>query len=118
MVYDFIEEQLSHLSLSPFLFLYSFCPPISNQEFLIFLNAVQLKILWSMLTFTFTACFTVFYDLRSPFGGSYQISASVDQLYPIRATLKDAVSQSLQNQLNKDNANANANATTASSRLN
>jgi hypothetical protein len=77
---------------------------------LIFLNAVQLKILWSMLTFTFTACFTVFYDLRSPFGGSYQISASVDQLYPIRASLKEAVSQSLQNQLN-----ANATATTASS---
>jgi hypothetical protein len=63
---------------------------------LIFLNAVQLKILWSMLTFTFTACFTVFYDLRSPFGGSYQISASVDQLYPIRAALKESVSLSLQ----------------------
>jgi hypothetical protein len=73
-----------------------FLPTISNQDFLVFLSAVQLKILWSMLTFTFTACFTVFYDLRSPFGGSYQISASVDQLYPIRATLKEAVSLSLQ----------------------
>jgi hypothetical protein len=77
-----------------------------DQEFLIFLNAVQLKILWSMLTFTFTACFTLFYDLQSPFGGSYQICPSVDQLYPIRATLKEALCQSLlQNEL-KDNANA------------
>jgi hypothetical protein len=72
---------------------------------------VQLRILWSMLTFTFTACFTVFYDLQSPFGGTYQISASVDQLYPIRASLKESVSQSLQIKLNKENATA----TTASS---
>jgi len=70
----------------------------ANQELLVFLNAVELRILWSLLVGTFVACFTVFYDLRSPFGGSYQISASVDQLYNIRSALKDAVSMSIHEQ--------------------
>ena len=60
----------------------------ANQDLLVFLNAVQVKFLWSMLVSTFTACFVVFYDLRSPFSGSYQISASVDQLYTILMALK------------------------------
>jgi len=60
---------------------------------MVFLNAVQLKILWSMLVGTFVACFTVFYDLRSPFSGSYQISASVDQLYTVRLALQASAKQ-------------------------
>eukprot|EP00977_Amphora_coffeiformis_P013828 scaffold3740_cov146-Amphora_coffeaeformis.AAC.2 len=60
----------------------------ANQELLVFLNAIQLKILWSMLVSTFVACFTVFYDLLNPFYGGYQVSASVDQLYTIRLALK------------------------------
>ena len=59
----------------------------ANQELLVFLNAVQLKLLWSMLVWCFVACFTVFYDLRSPFSGGYQISGSVDQLYTVRDAL-------------------------------
>lgn len=76
----------------------------ANQELLVFLNSVELKILWSLLVGTFVACFTVFYDLRSPFGGSYQISASVDQLYTIRAALKESVSSSLLMQQNTTDA--------------
>jgi hypothetical protein len=57
----------------------------------IFLNALQLKILWSMLTSTFAFCFAVFSDLRTPFCGSYQILAVVDQLYLIRLTLQASV---------------------------
>lgn len=59
----------------------------TNQDLLFFLNAFQLKLLWSILIGTFTACFTVFFDLRTPFSGSYQISASVDQLHSIRRSL-------------------------------
>lgn len=46
----------------------------ADQELLVFLNAIQLKILWSMLVSTFVACFTVFYDLLNPFYGGYQVS--------------------------------------------
>ena len=60
----------------------------TNQEVLVFLSAVELKLLWSMMVGTFVACFSVFLDLRSPFSGSYQISASVDQLHTIRLTLQ------------------------------
>jgi hypothetical protein len=60
----------------------------TDQELLVFLNAGQLKILWSMLTGTFVALFAVVADLLSPFSGLYQISASVDQLHIIKMTLQ------------------------------
>lgn len=60
----------------------------TDQDLLVFLNAIQIKILWSMLVGTFVACFTVFFDLLSPFSGSYQISASVGQLHTIKLTLQ------------------------------
>jgi hypothetical protein len=60
----------------------------SNQDVQIFLSAVQLKILWSMLIGTFAALASVSYDLSDPFRGSYQISRSVDQFYTIRDTLR------------------------------
>jgi Protein of unknown function (DUF4239) len=60
----------------------------TDQELLYFLNAFQLKVLWSMLCGTFVACFAVFVELRAPFSGSYQISASVDQLHTIKLTLQ------------------------------
>ena len=59
----------------------------TNQDLLFFLNDFELKILWSMIVGTFVACFTLFYDLLSPFAGSYQILPTVDQLYRIRRTL-------------------------------
>jgi Protein of unknown function (DUF4239) len=60
----------------------------TDQNVLVFLNAIQIRILWSMLVGTFVACFTVFFDLLSPFSGSYQISASVGQLHTIKLTLQ------------------------------
>ena len=60
----------------------------TDQDVLVFLNAIQIKILWSMLVGTFVTCFQVFNDLRSPFSGSYQISASVGQLHTIKLTLQ------------------------------
>ena len=61
----------------------------TNQDILIFLNAVQLKLLWSMLVSVFAALGTVCYDLVDPFRGSYQISkATVGQLYTIRSALR------------------------------
>ena len=65
----------------------------TNQEILVFLNAFQLRILWSMLTSTFVACFALFSDLNSPFSGSYSIAASADQLRTIRMTLNASAQQ-------------------------
>jgi hypothetical protein len=60
----------------------------SNQVLLVFLNAIQLRILWTMLVGTFSALAIVCYDLGNPFRGSYQISKSVDQLYTVRLALQ------------------------------
>lgn len=59
----------------------------SNQDLLMFLNAIQLRVLWTMLVGTFSALAIVCYDLGNPFRGSYQISISVEQLYTIRLAL-------------------------------
>jgi len=67
----------------------------ADEELLFFMNAVQLKILWSMLVGTFAACFAVFYDLLNPFSGSYQVVDAVDQLYTIRQGLKASQQLSL-----------------------
>jgi hypothetical protein len=56
----------------------------TDQVLLVFLNAVQLRILWTILVGTFSALAVVIFDLGNPFRGSYQISGSVDQLYTIR----------------------------------
>jgi hypothetical protein len=60
----------------------------TNQELLIFLNAIQLRILWTMLIGSFTALGVVCYDLSGPFRGSYRVSNAVDQLQTIRDMLK------------------------------
>lgn len=67
----------------------------TNQELLIFLNAIQLRILWTMLIGTFSALAVVCYDLSGPFRGQYQISNAVYQLMTIRDTLKTEMSASL-----------------------
>lgn len=60
----------------------------TNQELLIFLSAVQLKLLWTILVGIFAGLGAVCYDLKDPFQGSYQISKSVDQIYTIRKALR------------------------------
>ena len=60
----------------------------SDQAIQIFLNAVQLRILWAMLVGTFSALAVVSYDLEDPFRGSYQISSTVDQFHTIRDALR------------------------------
>jgi hypothetical protein len=62
----------------------------TNQELLIFLNAIQLRILWTMLIGSISALGVVCWDLSFPFTGSYVISNAVDQLKTIRDTLKAA----------------------------
>lgn len=65
----------------------------TNQEILVFLNAFQLRILWSMLTSTFVACFALFSDLGTPFSGSYSIATSAGQLRTILMTLHASAQQ-------------------------
>lgn len=45
----------------------------TNQELLIFLNSIQLRILWTMLIGTFSALAVVCYDLCDPFAGSNKV---------------------------------------------
>jgi len=59
----------------------------TNQDILMFLNAIQLRLLWTILIGTFSALGVVCYDLSDPFYGSYEISNSLDQLYTIRDAL-------------------------------
>jgi hypothetical protein len=63
----------------------------TDQEILVFLNAIQLRLLWTMLVGTFCTLGLVCYDLGNPFRGSYQISKSVDQLYTIRDGFETAL---------------------------
>ena len=49
----------------------------TNQELLIFLSAIQLRILWSMLIGTFSALAVVNYDMRDPFQGSCEYLSCV-----------------------------------------
>jgi Protein of unknown function (DUF4239) len=70
----------------------------SNQVLLVFLNDIQLRILWTMLVGTFSALAIVCYDLGNPFRGSYQISKAVDQLYNIRLTLRASMYMDMQQQ--------------------
>jgi hypothetical protein len=64
----------------------------TNQELLIFLNSIQLRILWTMLIGTFSALATVCYDLCDPFAGSNNLSKSVNQLVTIRSALRASLS--------------------------
>lgn len=63
----------------------------TNQDLLVFLNAVQLRLLWTMLVGTFCALAVVCFDLGNPFRGSYEISKSVDQLFIIRDSLRSSL---------------------------
>ena len=56
----------------------------ADQQVLIFLNAVELRILWSMLIGTFAALSALLFDLLNPFSGIYRVTPAVDQLYIIR----------------------------------
>jgi hypothetical protein len=49
----------------------------TNQDLLLFLSAIQLRVLWSMLIGTFTALGVVNYDLVDPFRGSCEYSMHV-----------------------------------------
>ena len=63
----------------------------TNQDLLIFLSAVQLRILWMMLIGTFSALAVVNYDMRDPFRGSYNVAVSVDQFYTIREAIRATI---------------------------
>ena len=63
----------------------------TNQELLIFLNAIQLRILWTMLIGSISALWVVCWDLSLPFTGSYVISNVVDQLRTIKDMIKATI---------------------------
>jgi len=78
----------------------------TNQELLIFLSAIQLRILWSMLIGTFSALAVVNYDMRDPFQGTYTVAVSVDQFYSVREALRATIQMDQRN-VNSDNGGPN-----------
>jgi len=78
----------------------------TNQELMIFLSAIQLRILWSMLIGTFSALAVVNYDMRDPFQGSYNVAISVDQFYSIRESIRATI------QMDQENVNISDRGTT------
>ena len=61
----------------------------TDQEALAFLNAVQLKLLFTMLVGTFSSLAVVCFDLSDPFGGSYSIGSTVLQLFMLRDSFNE-----------------------------
>ena len=49
----------------------------TNQDLLLFLSAIQLRVLWSMLIGTFSALGVVNYDMIDPFSGSCEYNICV-----------------------------------------
>lgn len=78
----------------------------TDQDILVFLNAVQLRILWTMLTGTFCALAAVCHDLGNPFRGSYEISKSVDQLHVIRDSLRSSLGNNRKSEWVLEDANS------------
>jgi hypothetical protein len=60
----------------------------TDQYILVFLDNIQLRLLWTSLVGTFCALGVVLYDLGQPFRGSYQVTNAVNQMYAIRSMLK------------------------------
>jgi hypothetical protein len=53
----------------------------TNQDLLLFLSAIQLRVLWSMLIGTFSALGVVNYDMIDPFSGSCEYNICMYGLY-------------------------------------
>jgi len=60
----------------------------TNQEIIIFLNALQLRILWTMLIGLMSTLSVLCYDLSDPFRGIFTIESALKQLYTIRDALR------------------------------
>ena len=56
----------------------------SDQEVLRFLDALQLRLLFTILIGVFAALAALVVDLADPFRGAYRITPTVAQLFPLR----------------------------------
>ena len=56
----------------------------SDQEVLRFLDALQLRILFTILVGVFSGVTSLVVDLADPFRGAYRITPTVAQLFPLR----------------------------------
>ena len=57
----------------------------TDQEVLRFLDALQLRLLFTILIGVFSALAALVVDLADPFRGAYRITPTVAQLFPLRA---------------------------------
>jgi hypothetical protein len=62
----------------------------SDQEQVLFLDGIQLKILWTMLAGVGSATTALCADLAEPFRGNFCIEGEVEALHAVRASI-DAV---------------------------
>mmetsp|Transcript_12691 Transcript_12691/g.19010 ORF Transcript_12691/g.19010 Transcript_12691/m.19010 type:complete len:88 (+) Transcript_12691:593-856(+) len=71
-----------------------FCAFISATDVLLYMDEIQLKILWTMLFGTLSLLGLVIYDLKNgPFRGSYKVSNAIIQLITIRNDLKSKLAE-------------------------
>ena len=59
----------------------------SDQGAVQFLDAIQLRFLFTVLVGAFTGTAVLCYDLADPFRGSFTVSRAVDQFYAMRAAM-------------------------------
>ena len=59
----------------------------SDQEVLRFLDALQLRILFTILVGVFSGVTSLVVDLADPFRGAYRITSTVAQFFPLREAL-------------------------------
>lgn len=59
----------------------------SDQEVLRFLDALQLRLLFTILVGVFSGVTSLVVDLADPFRGAYRITDTVAQLFPLREAL-------------------------------
>eukprot|EP00617_Octactis_speculum_P007415 CAMPEP_0185781338 /NCGR_PEP_ID=MMETSP1174-20130828/102011_1 /TAXON_ID=35687 /ORGANISM="Dictyocha speculum, Strain CCMP1381" /LENGTH=312 /DNA_ID=CAMNT_0028471269 /DNA_START=212 /DNA_END=1150 /DNA_ORIENTATION=+ len=60
----------------------------TDQDTLAFLDAIQLKILFTMLVGVFTSTGTLLYDLNNPFTGAFRITPAVSQLFSFACSIE------------------------------
>ena len=59
----------------------------SDQEILRFLDAVQLRVLWSILIGVFASLASIICDLSDIYRGAFRLTPVVAQLFPLRASI-------------------------------
>ena len=65
----------------------------SDDQALLFLDQLQLRLMFTILVGALTGIGVILYDLNDPFQGTFQITPAASQLYVIRDILDEEMAQ-------------------------